>query len=70
VGGQFVLRVAAPPVEGKATDEARRALAAMVGVPPSRVRLVRGGRSREKVFLLAGIEPETAQARLVKAAGG
>ena len=54
----------------RATDEARRALAAMVGIPPSGVRLVRGARSREKTFLVAGIDRERTRERILGATGG
>ncbi len=46
----LVVRVAAAAVEGRATDEARRALARAARVPASRVTLVSGARSRTKVF--------------------
>jgi uncharacterized protein len=51
----LLIRVAAPPVAGRATEEARRALARAAGVPASRVTLVSGERSRTKVFLIAGV---------------
>ena len=50
-----VIRVAAPPADGRGTEEARRALARAAGVPSSRVSLVRGERSRTKVFLISGV---------------
>jgi uncharacterized protein len=53
-----VIRVAAPPVEGRATEEARRALAQAVGVPASRISLASGHRSRTKVFLISGVTTE------------
>jgi uncharacterized protein YggU (UPF0235/DUF167 family) len=57
----LLIRVAASPVEGRATEEARRALARAVGAPASRVTLVSGARSRTKVFLIAGATvPEVA----------
>jgi uncharacterized protein len=46
----FVIRVRAAPESGRATEEARRALAAHLGVPPSRVTLRSGARSRRKRF--------------------
>src|SRR6266545_2533152 len=46
----LVIRVAAAPVGGAATEEARRALAKALGVTPSRVSLHRGERSRTKLF--------------------
>ena len=55
VGPDAVLiRVAAPPIEGRATEEARRALARAARVPPSLVTLVSGARSRTKRFLVSG----------------
>lgn len=49
------VRVRAAPEGGKATEEARRALAEAAGVPSSHVRLVRGARARTKVFDVQGI---------------
>jgi len=48
--GRFTIHVRAAPVEGRATQEAARLLAAHLGVPPSAVRLRSGARSRTKVF--------------------
>ena len=44
------VRVAAPPVEGKANAELRGFLAKTLGVPKSQVLLDKGGTSRVKVF--------------------
>lgn len=49
------VRVRAAPEGGKATEEARRALADAAGVPASEVRLVRGARARTKVFEIEGV---------------
>jgi uncharacterized protein YggU (UPF0235/DUF167 family) len=62
--GRLVIRVAAAPVGGKATDEARRALAEALRVSPSRVTLVTGARSRTKLFLVSGLSAESVSARL------
>jgi uncharacterized protein len=62
--GRLVIRVAAAPVGGKATDEARRALAEALEVAPSRVTLSSGARSRTKVFLVTGLSAESVRARL------
>jgi len=53
-----------PPEGGRATDEARRALAEALGVPGSRVTLRRGTRSRTKVFEVAGLDQQQAAMRL------
>ena len=63
-GGHVVVSVAAPPVQGRANDEARRALAAAVGVAPSDVRLVAGTRARTKKFLVSGLDGHQLEARL------
>ena len=55
VEGELLIRVKAAPVEGAATEEARRALAKALGVSPSRVSLHSGARSRVKVFAVAGL---------------
>jgi uncharacterized protein YggU (UPF0235/DUF167 family) len=62
--GRLVIRVAAAPVGGKATDEARRALAEALRVAPSRVTLLTGARSRTKLFLVSGLNAQSVSARL------
>jgi hypothetical protein len=61
---RIVVRVRAAPEGGRATEEARKALAAALGTPPSGVTLRRGRRSREKVFELAWMTKEEALQRL------
>lgn len=53
-GDELKLRVAAPPVEGRANEAARFFLAELLGVPKSSVALVRGAASRSKRFLIRG----------------
>ena len=48
--GVLVVRVAAPAVEGRATEAALRALAKHCGLRRSEVRLLSGARSRLKVL--------------------
>lgn len=48
------LRVAAPPVEGKANAEAERYLAGLLGVARSDVGVIRGVSSRNKSVLVRG----------------
>lgn len=57
-------RVSAPPVDGKANKALRRLVAKRLGVAPSRVTLVRGERSREKLLEVEGLEREEALSRL------
>ena len=52
------LKVAAPPVGGKANAEVERFLAQKTGAPPSRVRVVRGHSGRDKTVLVDGVRVE------------
>lgn len=58
------VRVRAAPEGGRATEEARRALASALDVAPSTVRLVRGARSRAKVFDVDGLTADDLRVRL------
>jgi uncharacterized protein YggU (UPF0235/DUF167 family) len=60
----IVVRVRATPQGGRATEEARRALAVSLGIPPSGVTLHRGRRSREKIFDLGEMTEAQALQRL------
>jgi uncharacterized protein len=61
--GRIVVRVQAPPVDGRATEEARRRLAEALGVPGSTVRLRSGAASRDKSFEVDGVDPDEATKR-------
>ena len=52
-GDALKVRLAAPPVDGKANAELRRYLADAFGVPQARVTLVRGETSRQKTVRVA-----------------
>lgn len=60
----LVVRVRSAPEGGRATEEARRALAKAAGVPPSAVRLRTGARSRSKVFEVDGVDAAELRRRL------
>jgi uncharacterized protein (TIGR00251 family) len=64
---QLKIAVQAPPVEGRANAAVIAFLAELFGVPRSRVELISGELSRSKVFLLRGVTPAQAEARLVRA---
>ena len=49
-GDQIRIAVTVVPEDGRATEAARVALAAALGVAKSRLTLVRGARSRDKLF--------------------
>jgi hypothetical protein len=54
-GGVLLARVTAPPVEGKANKALRQMIAKRIGVAPSRVSVVQGEKSRNKVVSVEGI---------------
>ena len=58
------LRLAAPPVDGKANRELLRFLSEALGVPARSLELVSGQTGRRKVVRVAGITPSAARARL------
>lgn len=60
----IVVRVRAAAEHGRATEEARRALAAALRVPASCVSLRAGTRSRVKVFHVQGLSSEQVSGRL------
>jgi uncharacterized protein len=63
-GGGYAARVTAPPVDDRANEALRRLVADRAGVAPSRVSIVRGARSRDKVVRVEGLDGETLHARL------
>ena len=64
IDGTLKLRIAAPPVEGKANEECRRFLAALLKVSPSSVDIKSGAASRTKTITVRNVTAEYAQARL------
>ena len=57
IGDAYKLRLAAPPVDGKANDACVRFFAGRFGVATSAVRIVQGLSSRMKVVEIDGIDP-------------
>jgi uncharacterized protein len=56
--GALVVRVTAPPVEGRANDAVRRLLAKRLGIAPGRVSVLRGASGRDKLIEIDGMEAE------------
>jgi uncharacterized protein (TIGR00251 family) len=57
LGEAYKLRLAAPPVDGKANEACVRFFAQRFGVAPSAVRIVQGLASRLKVIEIEGVDP-------------
>lgn len=62
--GVLQARVAAPPVDGKANRALCRLVAKRAGVAPSRVSVLRGEKSRQKLLLVQGIDEVSLRERL------
>ena len=63
-GEALAVKVAAPPVEGKANRKLCRFLAQVMGVQPSEVTILQGETSRNKTVHIAGISASQARERL------
>jgi uncharacterized protein (TIGR00251 family) len=57
-GNALKVKVAAPPVDGKANDALREFVANSLGLPRSRVELIAGAGSRHKRLRISGMAPE------------
>jgi uncharacterized protein len=62
--GALLVRLTAPPVEGRANVALCRLLAKRLGVAADRVSVVRGHRSRDKVVRVDGLLEAEARRRL------
>ena len=63
--GAIVIRVNAPPVEGKANEAVCKLIAKRLGVPARAVRILRGETGRDKVVRVDGMDAEAARAALL-----
>jgi uncharacterized protein len=62
--GVLLVRVTAPPADGRANDALRRLIARRAGVGVNSVVILRGARSREKLLGVHGVEPAALRAAL------
>lgn len=60
-GDALKVRVAAPPVEGKANDALTAFVAKALGLPRRAVSIVKGESSREKLLFIADTEADPAR---------
>ena len=60
-GDALKIRLAAPPIEGRANEALLKFIAESFGVPLRQVELKQGGQSRHKVVAITGskVEPES-----------
>ena len=55
-GGVLLVRVTAAPEGGKANTAVCRVIAKALGIPPTRVTVARGARSRDKLLRIEGLD--------------
>jgi uncharacterized protein (TIGR00251 family) len=63
-GEALRIRVAAPPVDGKANQALVAFLAKTLALPKRSISLRKGEKSRDKIFAIAGLKPEEVAERL------
>jgi uncharacterized protein len=62
--GALLVRVSAPPADGRANDAVRKLIAKRAGVAPVRVTVARGASSRDKLLEVEGMESAELRAAL------
>ncbi len=63
-GDSIKIRLKAPPVDGKANEEARRFLAKVLGIKRQQVILKTGTTSRSKSFFIKDVDLNTIEKKL------
>jgi uncharacterized protein (TIGR00251 family) len=61
---EFVLRLNAPALEGKANRAALEFVSTFLGVPRSAVSIVSGEKSRHKIFQIVGLDSSDLEGKL------
>jgi uncharacterized protein (TIGR00251 family) len=62
--GVLLARISAPPVDGRANQALCKLIARAAGVAPSKVSIVRGEHSRDKLVRVEGVEAAALRAAL------
>lgn len=65
-GDVYKLHLSAPPIDGKANDACIRYFAGLMSVACSRVTIIAGSGSRNKVIDIGGVTQEEVEKRLPK----
>ena len=64
VGDTLKIKLTAPPVEGEANAACLKFLADLLDLAPSRLAIIQGARSRNKVIRITGLTKNEVHARL------
>ena len=62
-GGVLRVKVAAPPIEGKANEGLLLYMARLLGIRPGQLVILKGARARNKLLRVEGLEQNEAEAR-------
>jgi uncharacterized protein len=62
--GVLLVRVVAPPVQGRANEAVRKLLARHLGLSPGSIAVVRGARSRDKLVEVEGMDTDALRGSL------
>jgi len=65
-GDQLKIKLTAPPVEGAANEACLAFLAKLLALAPSRLAIIQGERSRNKVVRITGLTQAEVHARLLR----
>ena len=68
-GDAWKLRVAVPPVDGKANDAIVRFLSKLLSIPASSIRIVSGFTATTKIIEIAGIDSGTLERAILESNG-
>ncbi len=52
---RLVIKLTAPPIEGKANKQLFKFLGKKLGIAPSLISIIRGNNSRDKILLIGGM---------------
>ena len=62
-GGVVEVALCAPPIDGRANDALVEFASELFSVPKSRISIIRGEKSRNKVLFIEGLDEKTAAAK-------
>lgn len=64
--GTIRIRIAAPPIDGKANQALIKFLAKILGVPKSKIEIVAGEKGRNKLVSIIGMDANTVQKKILE----
>jgi uncharacterized protein (TIGR00251 family) len=65
VDGALRIRLAAPPIDGRANEELVNLLAKLLDIPRRQIEIISGQRSKNKLVRVSGLSAETCEKLIV-----